>query len=89
MNQQFKIDRQSSFPLQIKSSTIPSTEVHMTILGFCIHGNKVGVAYCCDDLWPTADQVNDTTTDDKAPLVDNNETNQKRLQRNRSVDAGK
>jgi hypothetical protein len=55
---------------------------------FCIHGNKFGVARCCDDLWPTSDPaIEGETTDDKAPLVENEVTG-RMTQRQRSQDGG-
>lgn len=54
---------------------------------FCIHGNKFGVAHCCDDLWPTSD--NDAhTDDDKSPLVEASDE-QRKQHRHASQDAGK
>jgi hypothetical protein len=63
---------------------------------FCIHGNKFGVANCCEDLWPisgsghahVANDVNHVV-DDKAPLISSDDDEGRHQQdRQNSQDAG-
>ena len=61
---------------------------------FCIHGNKFGVANCCEDLWPISGSGHaaadlNHVVDDKAPLVTSDDDEGHQHERQSSQDPGK